>query len=158
MDQRVRVFWNEYLASRPREHPHHGVTPDAFGFGDSDRLIDELAALVLDGKKRATTSLAIEYTALGEALPKVGDVSVVLRAGGIPVAIIERTQVQHVMFRNVDEAFAAVEGEGDGSLCSWRNDHRDYFTAVCRRLGGTFDDDTIVICQKFHVVWTERSR
>ena len=152
MDDRVVAFWDRYLAALPVAHPHRGVTPDAFGFGDSDALMDELAALVVSGKKRATTSLPIEYTSLGEALPKVGDLSIVLRAGGVPVAIIERIDVQHVRFSDVDAAFAAYEGEGDGSLDSWRADHREYFTSVCNRLGGTFNDDTIVICQKFNVL------
>lgn len=154
MDERVAAFWDRYLASLPAQHPHRRVRPDAFGFGDTDALIDELAALVLNGKKRATTSLAVEFTSTGDPLPKVGDVNVVLRAERVPVAIIETVDVQHVVFRDVDAAFAAYEGEGDGSLQSWRADHREYFHRVCQRLGGTFDDDTTVICQKFKVVWS----
>jgi uncharacterized protein YhfF len=155
MDANVREFWNQYLASLPSEHPHRDVAPDVFGFGDSEALIEELAALVVSGKKRATTSLPVEYTALGEALPKVGDVSIVLRAGRIPAAIVERIDVQHVRFSDVDDAYATYEGEGDGSLQTWRADHRDYFAGVCARLGGSFDDSTIVICQKFKLVWPE---
>jgi uncharacterized protein YhfF len=53
----------------------------------------------------------------------------------------------------VTAEYASVEGEGDGSLDYWRAAHREYFTAVCARLGGEFNDGMPVICQVFHVVW-----
>lgn len=109
--------------------------------------------LVLAGRKRATTSLAVEFTSLGEELPRVGDLSIIIRGDGAPAALIERTVVDTKPFREVDEHFAAVEGEGDGSLAYWRRAHRDYFTGVCEREGGTFTDDTPVICQVFRVIW-----
>ena len=49
--------------------------------------------------------------------------------------------------------FAEREGEGDGSLASWRANHERYFERVCARLGGTFDDRTPVLCQRFEVIW-----
>lgn len=73
---------------------------------------------------------------------------------GQPVALIERTHVEHKAFDEVDAAYAAVEGEGDGSLASWREGHRAYFTATCLRLGGDFDGHTRVICQIFRVIWS----
>jgi uncharacterized protein YhfF len=76
----------------PPGHPHRQATPDAFGFGGEPDLADELADLVVAGQKRATTSLAIEFTSLNEPLPSVGTLSIILRGNGVPVAIIERTQ------------------------------------------------------------------
>lgn len=128
--------------------------PDIFAFGDSPDLSDELAALVLSGRKRATASLPIEFTSSGDPLPAVGGVSIVTRADGHPVAIIEVTEVRHIPFASVDETFAAAEGEGDGSLAWWRAAHRIYFTRVCARLGGSFDDATVVICQRFRLLWS----
>jgi len=147
-------FWRSYLSQLARDHPHHGMKPDAFGFGSDAALADELAALVLAGKKRATTSLAIEFTALGERLPVVGDLSIILRGDGSPVALIERTHVTTVPFEAVDADYAAIEGEGDGSLTYWRNAHREYFNRVCARLGGRLSDRTPVLCQVFRVVFT----
>jgi uncharacterized protein YhfF len=144
--------WQDYLHRLPVEHVHRQVKPDAFAFGDG-ALADELAQLVIAGKKRATASLAIEYTACGESLPKVGDISIILRGDGVPVAIIERTEVKIVPFQDVDADFAATEGEGDGSLASWREAHVQYFNTVCERLGGVFNETTPVICQVFRVVW-----
>lgn len=147
------AFFGAYLAQLPPGHRHHTQTPDAFGFGGEPTLAEELAALVCAGQKCATTSLPIEYTALDEALPRVGDLSIVVRGNGQPAALIERTQVEHKAFDDVDAVYAAVEGEGDGSLTFWREAHRDYFQGVCRRLGGDFDGGTLVICQIFRVIW-----
>lgn len=129
------------------------MTPDAFGFGGEPALADELAALVISGRKRATTSLAIEFTADGDPLPRTGDISVVVDGRGEPAVIIERTDVSEIPFGRVGADYAAVEGEGDGTLSHWRQVHEQYFHAVCTRLGGHFDADTPVLCQTFRVLW-----
>lgn len=147
------AFWLAYLAQLPTNHPHQLLRPDAFGFAGESALADELAALVLSGRKRATTSLPIEYTSLGEGLPAVGALSVIVRGDGRPVALIERTHVASVPFCEVDEAYASVEGEGDGSLDYWREGHARYFRSVCSRIGGEFTQDTPVLCQVFRVIW-----
>src|SRR3954467_11421906 len=91
-------FWLEYLASLPAAHRHRSVTPDAFAFGGSGAIADSLAGLVVNGTKRATTSLPVEFTALGDPLPEAGDVSIILDGVGHPVAIIERLTVRTVPF------------------------------------------------------------
>ncbi|HEX7669939.1 MAG TPA: ASCH domain-containing protein [Polyangiaceae bacterium] len=146
--------WRAYVSELPPDHPHRRVKPDAFAFGDEPAIADELAALVVAGRKRATTSLPIEFTALNEPLPRVGDVSIIVRGDGVPVAIIERTQVITVPFDAVDATYAAIEGEGDGSLAYFREAHTEYFTGVCARLGGRFEAQTPVLCQIFRVLWT----
>jgi uncharacterized protein YhfF len=87
-------------------------------------------------------------------LPRAGDVSIVTLADGVPVVIIELVEVRHVPFQAVDAAFAADEGEGDGSLEWWQAAHQRYFGRVCARLGGEFDQTTAVICQRFRLVWS----
>jgi uncharacterized protein YhfF len=147
------TFWRDYVARLPDDHPHHSAKPDAFGFGDEPALAGELAELVLAGRKRATTSLPAEFTSLEAPLPRVGDLSIVVHGDGRPAALIELTHVETVPFDEVDEAYAAVEGEGDGSLAYWRRAHEEYFADVCRRLGGSFDGRTPVICQAFQLIW-----
>ena len=155
MNPRILAFWREYLATLGEHHAHRRLTPEVFAFGDTPQMADELAALVLAGVKRATASLAIEFTAVGEPLPGAGDVCIVLRGDGRPAAVIERTEVEQVLFGEVDAAFAAREGEDDGSLATWRANHQDYFTRVCARLGGAFDERTPVLCQHLEVIWRE---
>lgn len=154
----LRTCWQSYLCTLPPDDPRRSMRPDAFAFGGGGELADELAALVLAGRKRATTSLPVEYTSLGEALPRAGDLSIVLDSRGQPVAIIERSVVELVPFGAVDEAYAAIEGEGDGSLRKWREDHTGYFNSVLQQDGGTLQPDTPVLCQQFHVVWRHAAR
>jgi uncharacterized protein YhfF len=154
MTEAAAIFWQRYLGTLPAEHPHCRAKPDAFSFGDSPALANELAALAKVGLKRATASLPIEFTSLGIPLPNAGDVSIVLLSNGLPAAIVELIEVQFIPFLSVDAAFAADEGEGDGSLACWRAAHRRYFGRVCARTGAQFDDMTPVICQRFRLVWT----
>jgi uncharacterized protein YhfF len=147
------AFWQQYLASLPHDHPHRQAEPQPFTFGDSPALADELAGLVATGRKRATTSLPVEFTAEGLQLPAAGDLSIVTLADGTPVAVIETTEVRAIPFREVDAAFAAVEGEGDGSVTFWRRAHHEYFRRVAAALGSGFDETTVVLCQHFRVVW-----
>jgi len=154
---KCKAYWAEFVHSLATHDPRRAAKPDAFGFGGEGELADELAALVLAGKKRATASLPAEYTSLNESLPKAGDLSIILDGKGNPVAIIERTSVDLVPFQAVDEEFAAYEGEGDGSLRYWREAHTWYFNTVCSRLGGTLEESTPVLCQRFRLVWPRSS-
>jgi len=154
-EAKCKTYWAGFVESLAVEDPRRKAKPDAFGFGGEGELADELAALVLAGKKRATASLPVEYTSLGEALPKSGDMSIILNGTGDPVAIIEWTSVDLVPFHAVDAEFAAYEGEGDGSLAYWRDAHTWYFSQICKRLGGKLEDRTLVLCQRFKVVWPQ---
>jgi uncharacterized protein YhfF len=148
-------FWYAYLDRLPAVHPHRSMTPDEFAFGGGGALGDELARLVLAGKKRATTSLPIEFTAVGDPIPESGSLGIVLDSRSRPVAIIERTKVESVPFEDVGAAYAAIEGEGDGSLVYWKRVHLEYFQDVCSRLGGVFNAKTPVLCQVFRVIWPQ---
>lgn len=154
MSETAEVFWQRYLCTLPSEHSHRYVRADAFAFGDFPALANELATLVQIGRKRATATLPIEFTSAGLPLPAPGDVSIVTRADGTPVAIIELVEVRQVPFQAVDAAFATDEGEGDGTLAWWQAAHRTYFSRVCARLGCKFDETASVICQRFRLVWT----
>jgi uncharacterized protein YhfF len=155
---KCKAFWAEYVSSLPSSDPRTRAKPDAFGFGGEGEIADELAALVLAGKKRATASLPVEYRSLGEALPRAGDLSIVLDGSGNPVAIIERTSVEVVPFQEVTAEFAATECEGDGSLKYWQEAHTWYFSQVFDRLGGKLEATTPVLCQCFNVVWPYAAR
>lgn len=123
------------------------ITGVAFAFGDNPRLADELLALVLAGRKTATCSAAREYPPGHPERPVVGRRDTVLDGAGRPRAVIETTEVVFRRFCDVDAAFAAAEGEGDGSLEQWRAGHAAYFG----RNGG-FSPDMDVICERFRLV------
>jgi uncharacterized protein YhfF len=115
---------------------------EQFSFGDNPRLAQELAELVLAGKKRATCWGASEG-------PKtdVGKQWVVRDGSGVPVAVIETTELTQRRFDEIDAAFAFDEGEDDRTLASWRRAHRDYFGRQ-----GTFAPDMLLYCERFRLV------
>jgi uncharacterized protein YhfF len=115
---------------------------EQFSFGDSAELADELAELVLAGKKRATCWAASDgpSTAVGKRM-------VMLDGAGKPRAILETVELTQRRFDEVDEAFAFDEGEDDRTLASWRAAHRNYF-----RRQGTFAPDVLLYCECFRLV------
>jgi uncharacterized protein YhfF len=129
---------------------------EAFTFGDSQSLAEELVALVLAGRKRATASALWSFEAEGKRLPRPGDLSVVTAWDGTPLCVIRSTQVQVMPFDAVPAEFAAAEGEGDGSLDFWRRAHSAYFGRQCARIGRTFRTDMPVCCEHFELVYASR--
>ena len=125
-----------------------GDVPDAwrdlprFAFGDNPALADELAALVVNGRKRATAMTPDDPTR-----PNVGDRWIVLNGREQPVCVIETVELTARRFNEVDEQFAFDEGEDDRTLASWRHNHETYF----RRNGG-FAPDMELLCERFRVL------
>jgi uncharacterized protein YhfF len=113
-----------------------------FSFGDGPELADELAALVLAGKKSATCWAASEGSKT-----RVGKQWVVLNGSGVAVAVIETIELTQRRFEEVDEAFAFDEGESDRTLASWRRAHRNYFSRQ-----GTFAPNMPLYCERFRLV------
>ena len=148
----VEAMWTEYSCSVGGADEDRFY--EAFHFGDSAALADELGQLVLSGRKRATTGSVWSFEASGKRLPQPGDLSVVTDGAGTPLCIIETTQVDVMPFDDVSAEFAAVEGEGDGSLAFWRQAHIGYFTRECERAGRTFSGGMLVSCERFRVVYS----
>jgi uncharacterized protein YhfF len=144
-------FWKKF-AERARG-ADEGRFYEAFFFGDSEELANELAELVLRGTKRATAGALWSYEAQGKHLPQPGDLSIVTNWSGEPLGVIETQSVEVVPFREVTAEFAATEGEGDGSLLFWREAHKEAFTRECTRLGKAFSENMLVACEHFTLVY-----
>lgn len=147
-------FWKAFLHNLPPSHPAQRLPkPAAWGFGDSAEMADRLGELVVQGIKRATTSLAWEYEYLREQPPKVGDLSILLDGQGSPLCIIETVEVEIKPFEQVDERFAFDEGEGDRSLEYWRSVHTLFFSRACQQIGRAFNDKAPVVCERFKLIY-----
>jgi uncharacterized protein YhfF len=144
-------FWAEALARVPRLSAAHFY--EDFCFGDSPRLADELAALVLQGRKRATAGLVWVFEAQHKALPGPGSLSIVKSGAEQPLCVIETTRLDLLPFDQVDAEFAYEEGEGDGTLESWRRNHQAYFARECARIGRVPQPDMPVACERFRLVY-----
>ena len=154
-DPDVGMFWREACAACGLDPamPH-----DAFAFGDSPELADELAALVLGGPKRATAGLRAAYEHDQVPLPEVGSHSIVLDGQGKPVALIQATEVHVAPFSSVDESFAWDEGEGDRSLGFWKRAHETFFRRECGRMGIAWTESLAVIFERFRLIYPRTSQ
>jgi uncharacterized protein YhfF len=117
---------------------------ETFSFGDNPKLAEELAQLVLAGKKTATCWAASEGL-----LTQVGKRMVMLDGAGRPRAVLETVELTERRFGEVDAGFARDEGEGDRTLDYWRAVHERYFT---RR--GQFSPDMRLYCERFRAIET----
>ncbi len=129
------------------------VPPPAWAFGDNPGLADDLLGLVLDGTKTATASSLAELEATGEPVPRPGDLSILLDGAGRPRALIRTTRVDVVPFREVSAEFAALEGEDDRTLASWRREHERYFRRVLAGTGVEFHEGLPIAAERFEVLY-----
>jgi uncharacterized protein YhfF len=145
------AFWQAFARTRATDPTPRFL--EAFHFDDNQPSADELAALVLSGRKRATAGLLWAHDAETRPLPRPGDLSIVTNFSGDALCVIETRQVDVVPFDQVSAEFAATEGEGDGSLAYWRRAHEAFFGRECRRLGRQPAPDMPVVCERFEVVY-----
>ncbi|MEO0466235.1 MAG: ASCH domain-containing protein [Pseudomonadota bacterium] len=125
------------------------MTPDPdwsgltqFKFGDSPKLADRLAGLVVAGVKTGTCSAAVHGPDTS-----VGEKQVCLSGTGVPVCVIETLSMTTMSFEAVTPEMAALEGEGDLSYRFWRDGHIAYF-----KREKTWAPDMDVIFETFCVV------
>ena len=149
-------FWSqgERLHPEMRRRDHF---LEAFAFGDNESMANELSALVLQGVKRATASLAWRYENENAAQPKPGDLSIVTDWSKKPLCVIQTEAVDIMPFNEVSEDFARTEGEDDGTLESWRRNHTKFFAGECKRLGREPNERMLVLCEGFRVVYQPSS-
>jgi uncharacterized protein YhfF len=152
--EKINVYWQEYLNSLPAQKAaHYPHMPEAWGFGDSSEMADELGTLVLAGTKTATCSLVWEYEFTHENIPQAAELSIILDGNGDPLCIIETTEITLCPFNQVGAEFAYDEGEEDRSLESWRSAHWHFFNRTCQNIGKSIDEAMPLVCERFRVVW-----
>ena len=151
MNEAIKEFWSLFLSANP-EVP--ADTPfQVWYFGNSSEMAKELAELVIAGTKIATASLLETNVRQPENAPVENGYSVVTDFEGQSLCVIRTTEIRHVPFLKIDAAFAYDEGEEDRSLESWRRIHRDYYSKEAAQLGFEFDENSIVCCERFELLF-----
>ncbi|MGP3591909.1 ASCH domain-containing protein [Vagococcus sp. WN89Y] len=118
----------------------------AWAFGDSPELANELAELVSKGLKTASCGSLVSYLSENNP-PSVGSFHIILDGQQKPVCVIRLISLQLMKFSEVTEDFARKEGEGDLSLAYWQNAHRAFFSRE-----GTFAEDMELVGEEFRLV------
>ena len=145
----VVAFWDDYRRARGVPQRDYDVCRK----GSSPEMANELLGLILKGPKRATAYLLRDVEAGGEVMSRAGGHVVVLDGGDRPRAIWRTKTVDVKPLREVDDAFAWDEGEGDRTREDWLAMHRRYFAARASHEGFAFDDSLPAVFERFVLVW-----
>lgn len=144
----TEAFWAAYCAATG----HAGDYAVSL-FGDSATLSEELLALVLSGRKRATGASVDLMRLTGEPVPQAGDHVICVDFDNRPRCIWRTTQVLIGPLSSVDEQFAFDEGEGDRTRADWLEGHSRYFQREAADEGYVFAADMPVVFERFTLVW-----
>jgi uncharacterized protein YhfF len=122
------------------------------GYGDSELLSESLLALIRSERKRAGTGLLWAYEYDGQEVSKTGDIEIVIDHLNQPALVTRITSAKVVAYDEITAEYAAIEGEGDGSLEYWRKAHWAFFSRECARSGREPDESMPVVCSIFEVL------
>lgn len=127
----------------------------AFAFGDTEAMADELAQLVLEGKKTGTSSGYQLYFLPGEteALPQAGQIDIILDGREHPIGVIQNMTVDVLSFKEVSDEQAHKEGEGDLTLDYWRRVHIKFWKPYYQENNITFNEETPVVYEEFKLIY-----
>lgn len=143
-------FWDDFLRETGRNKDTKYL--DCFHFELTEKWANKLLELVLEGKKKATSSSLKAYEIEGERIPENGDYSIVTDWEGNPKCVIETVNVRILPFKEITFEICSLEGEDD-SLESWRKGHIRFFEAEGKELGYDFSEDMPVIFEEFEVIY-----
>ncbi|MCY6960240.1 ASCH domain-containing protein [Clostridium brassicae] len=149
----VQEMWKNYLMSIGEDNGNINKNYTSWYFCDNEKSANDLAKLVREGIKRGTTSLYYWYELENEELPIEDEYSIITDWNGIAQCIIRTKKVSVLPFKDVNEEFAQIEGEGDKSLKYWRETHIDFFTKELKEQGIEFYEDMLVVFEEFEMVY-----
>ena len=143
----VQAFWDAYVSATGVE-----AAFEPWWFGNDTDVAEQtqLGRLVIEGPKRATTSLLADYERDGEALPVVGGARCGGRRRGRAALYRADHQGRHRTVRRGERGRSrGSKAKGIRSLEYWREAHRGFFASE----GTEIDDHSLVVLQRFDVVW-----
>ncbi|WP_299683577.1 ASCH domain-containing protein [uncultured Dokdonia sp.] len=157
IDITVYELWNSYVAANPIAKD--AEMPEADYFHNTKEGANRLAALTVNGKKKASSGLYMLYQHYKVALPEVGTKQIITDFEGKAKAIIEIKRVDTIPFREISEEYASLDmGTDSEPLKKWRKAHWDFFTNVMKEQGKQPTEEMLVVCEWFETIWTEKNK
>jgi uncharacterized protein YhfF len=144
----IQSFWNKFIDSNASLEYQRNYKLDAWSFGNTSAMADELSSLVMEGKKTATCSLHRAYKGEEIEIPRVGVYSILCDGNELPLCIVYLTDTFITKYNEVTQKHAFEEGEGDRTLSHWKIVHFNFFKGY---EGFTEEDE--LICERFKVVY-----
>ena len=144
----MKIFWEAFIGENPRLNYLSGHKINAWSFGNTPEIADDLIELVLEGKKIATCSLLRAYQGSEDEIPRAGTYQLLCDGSNRPRCVIFCTDTFICRFDEISEKHAYEEGEGDQTLGYWREVHRKFFSGY-----ENFKEDEDLLCERFKVVY-----
>ena len=91
---KTATFWQRYLSTLSDEDQKNAPTYVVDQFADTPEAATKVGKLVRDGVKTTTSSLVWGLEHIGEPLPQVGNIELIVDGNGEPLCIIELTEVE----------------------------------------------------------------
>ncbi|MBH46917.1 MAG: RNA-binding protein [Halobacteriovorax sp.] len=144
----IQNFWNNFIDERADLNHLRDYKFEAWSFGNTKEMADDLGQLVLDGKKTATCSLLRAYRGEEHEIPRVGVYSVLCNGSNQPLCVVFLTHTWICKYSEVAEQHAYEEGEGDRTLEYWKKVHHEFFSAY-----DGFHSDDLLVCERFQTAF-----
>jgi len=153
----IKTFWKSYLSTLSDEDQKNALPYVVDSFADTPEAATKVGKLVRDGVKTTTSSLVWGLEHIGEPLPKVGEIELIVDGDGEPLCIIELTEVEIKPFNAVDEQFAYEYGEGERTLEYWLSDNWDFVSRWCTEIGREPTKIMPMAFQRFRLLYPQRA-
>ncbi|MBM7833292.1 ASCH domain-containing protein [Clostridium sardiniense] len=149
---KIDLFWNRFLQESGYDKSTKYL--EVFHFELTEYLANELLELVLEGKKKATSSSLISYQKEEIRSPQVGNLSIVTDWKGNPKCVIETKDISIIPFKDITYDICKREGE-DECLETWRDGHIRFFKEEGKEIGYEFTEELLVVFEDFEVLYKE---
>ena len=147
----VDIYWVDFQNRVPA---YGGLEiPPSYYFCDNEKDANDCAELVELGIKQATTHSLWWFQAHNETLPAPDDLAIVTDWDGNPRAIIKTTKVEIAKFKDINEQYAFIEGEGDKSLTYWKEVHWAYYSREMADHNHSVSPEMKLVCEYFETIW-----
>ncbi len=154
IDETVYEMWDSFTASNP-EFKSEAV-PDSDSFHNNEYDANRLADLIVNGKKKAGSSLYFWFKEANADLPKIGTKTIVTNFDGKARAIIEITKVDTIPFNKIQKDYAELDmGTTIEPLKKWKKAHWEFFESALGQSGDKPTEEMLVVCQWFDTIWPE---
>ena len=153
IDASVVELWNRYIEANPEFKDEE--IPEADFFHNNKEDANRLAALTLNGKKKASSGLYSLYQQYEVDLPKVGTKQIITDFDGTAKVIIENTKVDTIPFHQVSADYAALDmGTDIEPLEKWKKSHWDFFENFLKENDGQQPtEEMLIVCVRFETIW-----
>ncbi len=154
IDKTVYDMWHSFTTSNSQFKKEE--LPESWYFAMNKEDANRLAALTLNGKKKASSGLYAWYKEANADLPKIGTKHIITDFDGKAKAIIEIKKVDTIPFNKISKAYATLDmGTNVDPLKKWRKAHWEFFANTMEESGAQPTEEMLVVCEWFETIWTE---